>query len=382
MRESPKIAVVVDSLTVHTGAERVLAAVLELYPEAAIYTLVYKPEVFAHTTIAQHPVHTSWVQRLPGGVSHYRDYLALLPLAIESFDLRGYDIVLSLSYAVAHGVLCRPEQLHISYTCAPLRYAWQSVHEYFQRGPLVPLSKLVLHYVRLWDWSAAARVDHFAAISHWTAACIRRAYRREAEVIYPPVEVERFRPLAPRDDYYLAFSRLVRHKRLELVVRAFSRLGLPLMVMGEGPERKRLEALAAPNVRFLGWQSDESAAEVVGRARALVHAAEEDFGLVMAEAQAAGCPVIAYGRGAALEIVLDGKTGFLFPNPTVDSLIETVQHFEKERDFLKQRDAVRNVRRFGKERFQQQFADMVERQWERFTQRKKEGKRKELETSE
>ena len=241
--DTPKIAVVFDALAAYSGAERVLEAVLELYPAAPVFSLVYNPPAFTGTSIANHKVYTSCIQHLPGSLIYYRNYLPLLPLAIEQFDLRGYDIVLSFSYAVAHGVLCRPDQLHISYTFAPLRYAWQNSHEYFQHGILSPLSRLILHYLRLWDKNASSRVDHFVAISHWTAACIWRAYRRESEVIYPPLETERFKPLSPRGDYFVAFSRLVRHKRLEIIVEAFSRLGLPLVVIGDGPDRKKLEAL-------------------------------------------------------------------------------------------------------------------------------------------
>lgn len=369
MSESPKIAVVIDALSSFGGAEHVLDAVLEIYPKASIYTLVYNPAAFLGTCIAEHEVYTSWIQRVPGGRMHYRSYLPFLPLTVEQFDLRGYDVVLSFSYAVAHGVLCRPDQLHISYTFTPLRYAWQNAHEYFQHGPFSGLAQLILHYFRMWDQNAAARVDHFAAISQWTAASVRRAYRRQAEVIYPPVEIDRFRPLYPREDYFVAFSRLVGHKKLELSVEAFSRLGLPLVMMGEGPERKELEAHAAPNIKFAGWQSDEKVAELLGRARALVHAAEEDFGLVMVEAQAAGCPVIAFGRGAAPEIVLDGQTGFLFSEPTVESLMDAVRRFEREGSLIREDNLLRNAHRFERRHFQEQFVRMVEREWKDFSYR-------------
>ncbi len=370
MADSPKIALVIDALASFTGAERVLAALLELYPDAPIYTLAYDARAFAGRTIATHEVHTSWIQRMPWGRSRYRLYLPLLPLAVEGLDLREYDIVLSLSYAVAHGVLCRPDQLHISYTFAPLRYAWQSAHEYFTRGPLAPLSGLIMHYMRLWDTNSALRVDHFAAISCWTADCVRRAYRREAEVIYPPVDTARFTPSPERGDYYVAFSRLVRHKRLDLVVDAFSKLGLPLVIIGEGPERRRLESRARSNVKLIGWQTDESAASLLSRARALVHAGEEDFGLVMAEAQAAGCPVIGYGRGAAREIMVPGETGILFHEHTAESIAEAVQRFESEGSRFAAEKAVENAQRFSLERFHEQFAKMVARERGEFSVRR------------
>lgn len=369
--ENRKIAVVIDALSAHSGAERVLEAVLELYPGIPIYTLVHNRVEFTGTSIASHNVHTSWIQNMPGGVVYYRNYLPVMPITVEQFDLRRYDLVLSFSYAVAHGVICRPNQLHISYTFAPLRYAWQNAHEYFQNGPLNSVSKLVWHYFRLWDQSAASRVDRFIAISNWTAACIWRAYRRGAQVIYPPVEIDRFKPLSPRGVYYLAFSRLVRQKRLEIIIEAFSRLGLPLLVIGEGPERKRLEALAAPNVKLLGWQSDTACAELVGRARAFVHAAEEDFGLVMAEAQAAGCPVIAYGGGSGPEIVIDQQTGLLFPEQTVESLISAVERYEQTIKTFRLSKTTKNALRFSKSKFQEHFGQMVERQWANFLQNPK-----------
>jgi glycosyltransferase involved in cell wall biosynthesis len=366
MPEAPRMAIVIDGLSSYTGAERVLAAILELYPEAALYTLAYDAKAFAGRPIEKYSVHTSWIQKLPWGATRYRSYLPLLPMAIESLDLRQYDIILSLSYAVAHGVLSRPGQIHISYTLAPLRYAWQSAHEYFRHGAVAPFASLIMHYMRLWDSSAAARIDHMAAISAWTAACVRRAYRREAEVIYPPVDISRLKPSPTRDDYYVAFSRLVRHKRLELVVEAFSKIGLPLVVIGDGPERARLHALAGSTVKFAGWKTDAEAASLLGKARALVHAAEEDFGLVMAEAQAAGSAVIGYAGGAAREIIVEGKTGLLFQEQTVDSIIDAVQRLEHEPSAFRPELAVENARRFSKERFHEEFARMVERVWGRF----------------
>jgi glycosyltransferase involved in cell wall biosynthesis len=363
MVKAPKVALVIDALASFTGAERVLATVLGIYPDAPIYTLAYDASAFQGRSIASHEVHTSWVQRLPWGSTRYRNYLPLLPLAVESLDLRGYDIVLSFSYAVAHGVLCRPDQLHISYTFAPLRYAWQSAHEYFQGGITGAASSLIMHYMRMWDSGAAARVDHLAAISSWTAACVHRAYGRQAQVIYPPVDISRFHAASEREDYYVAFSRLVRQKRLELVIEAFSKLGLPLVVIGEGPERTRLEAIAGKNIRLVGWQSDEAAADILGRARALVHAAEEDFGLVMAEAQAAGCPLIGYAGGAAREIMVEGETGLLFQEQSAASIAEAVSRFENDSDHFRPELAVRNAQRFSKERFCEEFSQMVAGRW-------------------
>ncbi len=366
MPRQPRVGIVIDALSSYRGAERVLAAVLELFPGAPVHTLVYERDEFAGTRIADHPVHTSFIQRLPGARRQYRNLLPLLPRAIEGLEVGDYDIVLSFSYAVAHGIRCRPDQLHISYTFAPLRYAWQDEGEYFQRGPVAPLARLIMQRFRPWDREAAGRINHFVAISNWTKACIRRAYQREAEVIYPPVEIECFGPMHPRGDYFVAFSRLVRHKRLEVIVEAFSRLGLPLVLIGDGPERRKLEARAGANIRFVGTKSSEEAAALLGRARALVHAAEEDFGLVLAEAQAAGCPVIAYRGGAAPEIVTEGKTGVLFAERNADSLIAAIRCFLSQEGGFDERECISNVQRFRKECFQAGFGDMVQREWSAF----------------
>jgi glycosyltransferase involved in cell wall biosynthesis len=226
--------------------------------------------------------------------------------------------------------------------------------------------KALLHYLRLWDWAASDRVDTYAAIAACVARRIWRAYRRAARVIYPPVEIERFSPLEPGEDYYIVLSRLEGHKRVALVVEAFARLGLPLLVIGEGREHARLARLATPNVRLLGWQPDRVVRQLLGRARALVHGAEEDFGIALVEAQAAGCPVIAYAGGGALETVLPGRTGFLFPEQTVESLAAAIEAFEREKCPFDPADLRANAARFSKARFQRELARLVCDEWQVF----------------
>jgi len=368
MKPEIRIALVQDALPYMSGAEKVLAAILELYPQAPVYTLVYNRQAFQGSIFAGHPVIPSWINRLPGAARNYKLYSPLLPLAVEQFDLRGYDLIISHSYAFAHGVLPRPDQLHISFRSTTLRYAWQSFHEFTHRGGRLRGALLapLLHYLRLWDLAAAQRVDHFLACSGWIADCIWRAYRRTSTVIYPPVEIERFQPLSPRQDYYVTLCRLVAHKRVDLIVEAFSRLDKPLVVIGDGPARRRLQRQAEANVRFLGWQPDETVSEVLGRAKAFVYAGEEDFGIAVAEAQAAGCPVIAYSGGGAAEIVVPGSTGLLYPQQTVEALIESVGCFEKSQaDF--DPGAIRtNAERFSRPRFQQEFAAHVDNLWQAF----------------
>ncbi len=359
MTAETNIAFVIDALPVMGGSERVLLAALELFPRARIYTLVYRPEKFVDTPLEGRDIVTSFINHLPFARSAYRKYLALMPRAIESLDLSRHDLVISFSYAVAHGARTRAGAKHLSYNFTPMRYAWRDLG---LNGVSRP-NNLMLHWLlrnfRNWDRQAAIRVDRFAAVSRATAERIQRAYRREAEVIYPPVEVERFRPAARREDYYVTIARLVPHKRLDLIVEAFSRLRLPLVIIGEGPEYGRLKRAAAPNVRLIGRQPDAVVADLLGKARGFVCAAEEDFGIAIVEAQAAGCPVLAYGRGGALESVQEMKTGLFFQEQTVESLIDGLQHFEQEFASFRLRDLVGSARRFSTERFKRDLALFV-----------------------
>lgn len=371
MDEAPRLALVHDWLTSRGGAEKTLEAVLGLFPRSPVYTLFYQRKLFADSPVAQHPVVTSFLDRLPGARRSYRSFLPLMPLAVEQFDLSGHDIVLSISDAVSHGVIVRPDQLHIDYILTPMRYVWALHGEYLGsralRSPIRSTGfRLLSHYLRLWDVAAAQRVDHFVAISDWVARRVWRTYRRQAEVIYPPVEVERFRPRSPREDYYVTVSRLVPYKRISMLVEAFNRLDRPLLVVGDGPERRSLAAQAGPNVRFLGWVSDEKLADLLGRARAFVFAAEEEFGIAPVEAQASGCPVIAFGRGGLRETVVDGETGLFFQNANADSLIAAVRAFESRRAAFGVDRIRENAMRFSRARFEDQFRQMVERQWGRF----------------
>jgi glycosyltransferase involved in cell wall biosynthesis len=367
----PKIVFVQDALPFLGGAERVLSAAWEIYPDAPLYTLLYSKGAFQNTPIAGKTVIPSFINRLPGARTRYPGYLPLMPLAVERFDLREFDIILSFSYAVAHGVLPRPDQLHISYTYTPMRYAWHFYHQYLHEAGLRSglkgwLAQAFLHYLRLWDRSAADRVDRFVAISHWVAQGVWRSYRRPAEVIYPPVDTLRFSPQLPREDYYLTVSRLVSHKKIDLLVGAFSRLGLPLLVVGDGPEYRRLSKMAAPNVKMLGRRPDDEVVDLLGRARAFVQTAEEDFGIAIAEAQAAGCPVIAYGSGGGREIVIPEVTGLFFPEQTVESLIAAVEQFETGALNLQEDQMISHVERFSKARFQQELKSLIEDSLTRF----------------
>lgn len=371
---SPKIAIIHDILPFRGGAERTLEAMLEVLPGAAVYTLVYNRQGLDGSPIRTYPVHTSLVNRFPLAHKLYRNYLPILPLAVEQFDLSDFDIVISSSYAVAHGVLTRPGQLHVCVTYTPLRQAWNQYHEFIRRsgrinGVLSLPARVILHYLRLWDKAAADRVDHFIAISNWVARMIWRYYRRQSEVIYPPVDIQRFKPAIPRGDYYLAVSRLVTHKRVALIKEAFTRLKYPLIIVGDGPERRKVQRGKPENIRILGWQTEEILQRLMGNAKALVHAAEEDFGIVLVEAQASGCPVIAYGKGAASEIVIPGRTGILYNEPNVEGLIDAIERFEANKTSFLLDDLIENAGRFDRRYFKEKFSQTIEREWLNFTSR-------------
>jgi glycosyltransferase involved in cell wall biosynthesis len=370
-----KTAVVHEWLVTYAGSERVCEQMLLLYPQAELFSLVDFLNDDLRKFIQFRSVHTSFIQKLPFARRRFRNYLPLMPLAIEQFDLSDYDVILSSSHAVAKGVVTRADQLHISYVHTPVRYAWDLQQQYLQGANLkqgfgsIPVA-LVLHYLRLWDVASANRVDHFVANSHYVARRIHKTYRRPATVIYPPVSVDRFRADLPREPYYFILSRFVPYKRVDLVVEAFTRLGLPLVVIGDGPDWKRVRAIAGDNVQLLGQQPDSVVEHYMQTCKAFVYAAAEDFGIAAVEAQAAGAPVIAYGRGGVTETVVNGKTGLFFPEQTTESLMEVVREFESG-DVSFDAEIIRqNAERFSPERFQQQFGRFVDQKWAEFRRKR------------
>jgi len=361
----PRVAIVHYWLVAMRGGERVVEALADLYPDADIFTHVYDRSMLSES-LNRHRIETTFIQRLPDSVRRYRSYLPLMPLALEQLDLRNYDVVISSESGPAKGIITLPGTLHVCYCHTVMRYLWDMYHEYrAQAGALTRcLMPFGAHYLRLWDQSSAARVDTFVANSRNVAERIRKTYRRDATVINPPVDVDRFRADRPREDFYLTVSQLVSYKRVDLIVEAFSRLKLPLVVIGEGTELDKLRRLAASNVQFIGRQSDEVVAEHLERCRAFVFAANEDFGIVPVEAQAAGAPVIAYGFGGVTETVIPGVTGLFFAEQTSQSLVEAVRRFESGALVSEPKVLHEHAQGFARSRFTREFESFIEQQWE------------------
>lgn len=363
-----KIAIVHEWLSTFGGTERLLVESLRLYPQADVFALTHMRENFIGTPLETLNVKTSFLQRIPRIEKHYRKLLPLMPLAIESLDVSEYDLVLSLSHAVAHGVKTHAQQTHISYISTPMRYAWHMRDEYLRlhglNRPLIrSAANLTLGLLRRWDASAAARSDSLIANSAWTATHIRDAWGRESHVIYPPVDVERFSPAPERDDFYLLVSRLVPYKMAAEIVKAFNILGMPLVIVGDGPEFVHIQRIAKENIKLMGYQPDPVITDLMNRAKAFVYMATEDFGIAMVEAQAAGCPVIAYGKGGAAEIVLDGETGLLFQEQAEAGMVEAVLRFESMK--LNSKAAHQNAARFSSQRFREEFVSLVDKKLKR-----------------
>ncbi|MFP3644813.1 glycosyltransferase family 4 protein [Paraburkholderia sp. SIMBA_054] len=363
-----KVAIVHDWLVVSGGAEKVLQNIIECFPNADLFSLVDFMEDRA--CIKGKPVRTSFIQRLPFARKRYRAYLPLMPIAIEQLDLSAYDLVISSSHAVAKGVLTGPNQLHVSYVHSPIRYAWDLQHQYLRESRLTAgvksaMARVLLHYIRGWDSRSANGVDHLLANSKFIARRIRKAYQRDATVIYPPVDLSHMPIREGKENFYVTASRMVPYKRIDLIVKAFSQTPeRRLVVIGDGPDMKKVKAAAGDNVTILGHQPFDVLVDHLQRARAFVFAAEEDFGISVVEAQACGTPVVAFGRGGALESVLglprEPPTGVFFQEQTAESLLEAVDRFEKYSRLFDARQCRKNAERFSSERFKTALTSFIE----------------------
>lgn len=362
-----KVAIVHDWLVVSGGAEKVLKNIIECFPKADLFAIVDFLE--DRDVVKGKSVTTSFIQKMPSARKRYRAYLPLMPLAIEQLDLSAYDLVISSSHAVAKGVLTGPNQMHVSYVHSPIRYAWDLQHQYLRESHLSTgiksaLARVLLHYIRGWDARSANGVDHLIANSHFIARRIKKAYQRDSTVIYPPVDLKNMSMRTDKDDFYVTASRMVPYKRIDLIVKAFSQTPeRRLVVIGDGPEMKKIRAVAGENVTILGHQPSDVLVDHLQRARAFVFAAEEDFGISVVEAQACGTPVIAYGRGGALESViglpLERPTGVFFGEQTPEALLAAVGRFERNEALFDPRQCRRNAERFSSENFKATLTDFI-----------------------
>jgi glycosyltransferase involved in cell wall biosynthesis len=365
-----RIALVCDGFTSFGGADRVVETLLQLYPSADLFALVDFVPQLARAGLGGRSVRTTFLQRLPFARRRFRAYLPLYPLAVESIDLRGYDLVISAQFAAAHGVITHPFQPHIAHISSPMRYAWDLQADHLElagmRGARSAFARYLLHRLRLWDYAAGQRPDVLVANSHFVAERVRKYYRRESVVIHPPVALDRFSADAGHDGFYLSLGRLVPHKRVDLIVDAFAASpARRLIVAGGGPLLATLRASAPPNVAFVGEVDEDEAARLMSRARAFIHAAVEDFGIAPLEAQAAGTPVIAHGRGGLTETIVPvgaaRPTGLFFAEQTAASLREAIDRFEALGEgAISAVDCRTNAERFDADRFRRAFAATVD----------------------
>lgn len=365
-----RVALVHDHLTQYGGAERVLEALQAIWPEAPTYTLHYDPttmgKAFGHKRIV-----TSFLERLPLASRSFRWLLPFMPLATESYDLSDFDVVISNSSAFSKGVITSPKTLHICYCHTPTRYLWSDTGSYVEElrapGIVKAILPLMLHKLRTWDQMAANRVDHFFANSHTVRERIQKYYRRDSEVVYPPVDVERFTISEQPKNYYLAGGRLVAYKRFDLVVEAFTKIGKPLKIFGTGPELAALKRRAGKNIEFVGRVSDEERAHLFAEAIAFINPQEEDFGITPVESMASGRPVIAYRKGGALETVIDGETGVLFDEQSWEELADTVLQFDHTR--FDPKVIRQHAEQFATTVFRQTIYTRVHALWREYEQR-------------
>jgi glycosyltransferase involved in cell wall biosynthesis len=364
-----KVALIHDHLAQDGGAEKVLKVLTEIFPEAPIYTLLYDKNIVARH-YKEKIIEVSIIQKLPWGVSHYKWYMPFMPMAVEFFDLSGYDLVISDASAFAKGVITKTDTLHICYCHTPTRYVWSDTHSYINELKynkyFKKLISLVLNYIRIWDRIAADRVDSYIAISNFVAKRIKKYYRRESVVINPPVDIQNFKIAGDIGDYYLIGGRLVPYKRIDIVIEAFKKLGLKLKIYGDGIDRGRLESIAGgnKNIEFLGRVSEEEKYKLYSKCIAFINPQEEDFGITPIEAMASGRPVIAYGRGGVLETIIPGLTGEFFYEQTREALVEAVAKFDiKKYNPLEIR---KHAEKYSSQRFKLEIKEFIDKELEKF----------------
>lgn len=368
-----KVAIVQEWLVTVGGSDKVVKAILDVFPDADIYTLVAKKDVCDELGIPWEKVHTSFIQKMPLGTKKHRAYLPLFPFAIEQFDLRGYDVVISSSHCVAKGILTKADQLHICYCHSPIRYCWDMYNEYLEESHLDKgfkswLVRLMLHPIRQFDAIAGSRVDYYISNSDYVGQRIRKTYRRKATTIHPNIDISHFELCEDKQDYYLASSRLVAYKKIDTIIEAFNQMpDKKLVVIGGGPNLEAYRKLAKDNVSVMGYQPFDVLKDKMQHAKAFVFAADEDFGMIPIEAQSCGTPVIAYRHGGSLETVNGGKTGLFFNEQTPEAIVEAVNRFEAmgSQPFAPA-DCRQWAEGFSEERFKREIKEFVEEKYEEF----------------
>lgn len=362
-----KLAIVADWLTNYGGAESVISAFHDLYPDAPIYTTMYRPEKMKELGKLKN-IHTTYLDSIP--LAKHQWLLGLMPTAMERMNLDEFDVVLSSCHSISKGVITNPGTLHISYCHTPMRYAWESwdFESRLKKFPRVlhPLIRRQIKQIREWDYCAAQRVDRYIANSSYIKGKIKERYERDADVIYPPVHTERFKIIKnPTADYYFSAGRLIPYKKFDLLVRTFNKLGLPLKIAGMGPDYDKLKTLAQPNVEVLGYVDQKELTDLYSNCKAFLFPQMEDAGIVPLEAMSAGRPVIAYNKGGSLDTMIDGKTGVLFDQQTIKSLSNAIQNFEQmsfDSKFIRS-----HAEQFDVEMFKRKIKKYVEKEWEKFS---------------
>lgn len=374
MNEHINIAIVADWLVSYAGAERVISEMLKVFPKSDLFSVIdFLSDESRQHFLGKH-AQTTFIQKFPKAESKYRNYLPFMPLAIEQLDVSAYDVVLSSSHAVAKGVLTGPDQLHISYVHSPIRYAWDLQHQYLRelgltQGIKALIVRWLLHKIRMWDYRTANGVDHFVANSKFIARRIKKVYGRDSDVIYPPVDTDRFTLRENKDDFYFTASRMVPYKKIDLIVEAFAQMpNKRLVVIGDGPDMKKIKSKATSNIDILGYQSNHVMQDHMQRAKAFVFAAEEDFGITPVESQACGTPVIAFGKGGSCETVISDlnqkPTGIFFDQQNISSVIDAVNYFETNQDLYLPSNCRDNALRFSNQRFELELEKYVAEKWQ------------------
>lgn len=359
-----RVAIVHDWLVVDGGAEKVLSALLDIYPDAEIYSIVdFLSQTKRQKVLKGKFAKTSFIQKLPFAKKYFRYYLALMPKAVESFDLSEYDLVLSSSWAFAKGAKTLPKTLHICYCHTPIRYAWDLEDEYTKNLSFLKkiIVKATLKYIRKWDLATSNRPNFYIANSNFVKDRIKKHYNINSVVIYPPVDTDKFRLNLTKDNFYLCVSRMVGYKKIKLIVEAFNQTDKNLVLIGDGEELDEIRKIAGENVQILGYQPDLVVIEYMQKAKAFVYAAIEDFGIVVVEAQACGMPVIALNKGGTKESVIDGKTGILFENQDIASLLSAIEKMQKEYYNFKYENILENAKKYSRQRFYDEIINFIKK---------------------